>query len=68
MTTHVNLGRVIDIRVDTPLKDRLELLRLGVLAVGQASEVDIEERGTCTSASRLLIFTYGQRATHIWPR
>jgi hypothetical protein len=44
--TYVNLSGIIDVRIDTPLKDLFELLRFRVLALGQAGQVDIEESGT----------------------
>jgi hypothetical protein len=35
--------RVIDVRVDSSLKDVLESFRFGMLSIGQSGEVDILE-------------------------
>lgn len=42
----MDLGRVIHVRVDSALENVLEMLRLGMLAIGEAGEVDVEERRT----------------------
>lgn len=43
MPAHMTFVRVIDVRVDSSLKDVLESFRFGMLSIGQASEVDVLE-------------------------
>ena len=46
---HVNFGRVINIRIDTTLKDILEVFRLGVEPIGHAGKMYVKKRWTIIS-------------------
>lgn len=46
LETYVDLGGVINVRVDATLENVLEVLRLSVLTLEQTGQVDVKESGT----------------------
>lgn len=56
--TYMDLGGIIDIRIDTALEDVLEECRVSGFAISQSGEVDIEECRTTKSADRLRLSRY----------
>lgn len=48
-TTHVNLGRIIDVWIDASLENILEMLRVRVLSVRHACEVNVQESRAAVS-------------------
>lgn len=46
----MDLGRIVNVRIDSALKDVFEEFGVAGLSVRQASEVDVEESGASSSA------------------
>lgn len=49
------LGRIVHVRVDTPLEDIFEKFGMGGLTASQASKVDIKESGTRDLATSFVL-------------
>jgi hypothetical protein len=52
--THMDLVRIVNIRINAALKDILEMLRLGMEAIGHASKVNVQEGRATVSGIAVL--------------
>lgn len=62
MPAHMTFVRVIDVRVDSSLKDVLEVFRFGMLSISQPGEMDILEGRAVWQAIQRENFMYSEDA------